>query len=653
MIVVKDKQMRKIGKLENAHDINVERRVNELWTASFTLPINDDKNSLCKPLHYFEVYDKDNEYIGIFRLIPAKSRRLATLNEIQYSLEHVLSTLLNDILFRYHQRTNLTTRENIEYVLSRQSTKHWRLGDCDFTRYFHYKWENENGLLGALFSIAEPFDEPYIWTWDTRSYPWTLNLVRPETKPSCEIRYGKNLSEIEREVDPSNIVNRLYPLGAGEGVNQLTIEKVNGGLPYIENKSSIAEYGFLAYVWVDRRFEDVESLFASAKKFLDEWSVPKVTYRIKALDLSKLSGISVDKLIAGKVVRIHDPDIGTVDARIVSDYRADIIENWHDVDLEISNKGEGIGTTLADIERRQEINEVYAQGATNIMNFTYQDNCDDQIPAIIPFYIDDDVVNINTCELTFRTKKFRAYSKATKGGGALVTSSKGGGGTTATSSSGGGSTATSSSGGGTSKSTESGGGSSQTSSSGGGTTATSSSSAPVSYELFTTTPYNIPTLPDYADHVHRVIINRNNQLHSHTVTVPNHTHSVTIPAHSHSFTVPNHTHDVVIPNHTHDVTIPDHTHEIELPDHTHEIEHGIYELDETPSKVTIKVDGNVVPHTTTSGDRINLVNYMSKDSDGKVSRGRHEVEILPDGLARIEGDLILRVFIQSQLGGNY
>lgn len=42
---------------------------------------------------------------------------------------------------------------------------------------------------------------------------------------------------------------------------------------------------------------------------------------------------------------------------------------------------------------------------------------------------------------------------------------------------------------------------------------------------------------------------------------------------------------------------------------------------------------------------------MSKDSNGKITRSRHIVEILPDGLARIEADLILRVFIQSHLGG--
>ncbi|WP_179862906.1 hypothetical protein [Bacillus thuringiensis] len=35
-----------------------------------------------------------------------------------------------------------------------------------------------------------------------------------------EIRYGKNLKGIEKDEDPYGIVNCIFPLGYGEGVNQ-------------------------------------------------------------------------------------------------------------------------------------------------------------------------------------------------------------------------------------------------------------------------------------------------------------------------------------------------------------------------------------------------------------------------------------------------
>ena len=652
-----------------------------MWKAFFSLPLDDAKNSHCKPFNYVELTDIDGEYIGLFRIIPAKTRKLATINEVQYECEHVLSTLLNDVLFRYHQRTNFTTRQNIEYVLARQTTKHWRLGSCELTRYFHYKWENENGLLGALFSISEPIDEPYVWTWDTQTYPWTINLVKPTLATSAEVRFGKNLAQIEREVDPANIVNRLYPLGYGEGVNQLDIKRANNGREYIENSASIAEYGLQSYVWVDRRFEDVESLYASAQKFLSEWSVPKVTYRVTAVDLSSITGLSIDKFTVGKVLRVVDPEIGTFDARIVNERKADIIGAPYAVEFELSNKADGVGSTLADIERRQEINEVYAQGATNILSFNYQDNCDANIPALIPFYIDDDVVNVNRIELTFRTKRFRAYSRATEGGGAIIDSTKGGGGTTRSTTAGGGTTRSTTSGGGTTQSTTAGGGTTSTSSSGGGTSTSTQSGGGTSQTSsaggdhrhvvfnnaddfqgpilmrtfrdasgglarFESDRTSLTTAGSSGNHSHSVSV----PSHTHNFSTPNHTHTITLNDHSHSVTIPSHSHDVTIPAHSHEVTIPDHTHEIELPNHTHEVKHEIVELSNTPSRVTIRVDGNVVPHTSTSGDRINLAYYLSKDVNGRITRGRHEVSITPNGLARIEADLILRVFIQSQLG---
>lgn len=635
--------------LENAYAISYEKQVNSIWQASFSLPLNDPKVNKVELLKYVEITDED-EYIGLFRIIPKLTVKNESTQEVNFQCEHVLATLLDTPLFKYHQLTNYTTKDVLQYLLDKQFHKHWKLGTVEFTRYFHYSWENEN-LLSAILSVPRPFNEQYEWTWDTQSYPWTLNLVKPEMEPVCRIQERYNLIGLEIEENPMNQFNRIYPLGAGEGVNQLTIESVNNGVPYLEDRQPGEE--IKATVWVDQRFTDAESLKASAQGLLDKWKKPQVTWSVSAAELSKITGLSIDKFTEGKVVRLLLDDFPETDLRIMKKIKPDIKGDPGNVELEIGNVQEDLSTTNADLERRQQINELYSQGATNILNFTYQDNCDSKIPAVIPFYIDDDVVNVNTCELTFRTKKFRAYSRATEGGGAIVTSTKSGGGTVKSTSSGGATTRTTSSGGGTSRSTQSGGGTTQTSSSNGShrhrvfSYQSEYGGSDPSWKIF-----QAPRAPD-GTQIGAVIIGGTSG-HIYTDSADGaHTHSVQIPAHSHEFTVPNHTHEVSIPNHTHEIEIPSHSHEIELPDHTHNVKHEIVELDTLPSSVVIKVDGNTVPHTTTSGDRINLIPYMAKDSDGKITRGRHEVEILPNGLARIEADLILRVFIQSQLGGTF
>lgn len=667
--------------LENAYNVGYEREANSLWYASFSLPLNDPKVEKVNLLEYVEIVDDlTNEYIGLFRIMPKRTRKNSDAEYVTFECEHVFSTLLDSFLFKYHQLSNYDTTTVLQYLIDQQNHKHWKLGTIEFKRYFHYSWENEN-ILSALLSVPKPFNEPYIWTWDTQSYPWTLNLVKPETLPTCRIREGYNLQTIEIEENPMSQFNRIYPLGAGEGVNQLTIESVNNGVPYLEDIKPGEEVREI--VWPDQRYTNAESLKADAQALLDKRKNPIMTWIASAADVSSITGLPIDKLRLGKVVRMDIKGFPTIDARIMKESKADIKGAPGEMQLEIGNVVEDLGTTNADLERRQQINELYSQGATNIMNFTYQDNCDENIPASIPFYIDDDVVNINTIELTFRTHRFRAYSQATHGGGAIVKSTKGGGGTTKSTTSGGGVTRSTTSGGAVVKSTSSGGSTTATSSSGGGvakstasgggTTRSSAAGGDHRHVMFnrsgsgpetTLELYNaagggqvhlhsnsqsLTTAGSSGNHSHSVEI----PSHTHNFDIPNHSHTVSIPNHTHQIDIPAHSHDVTIPAHSHDVTIPDHTHEIELPDHKHEVEHKIVELSSLPSKVTIKVDGNAVPHDALSGDRINLVDYMSKDSTGRLSRGRHEVTIQPDGLARIEADLILRVFIQSQLGGKF
>lgn len=218
------------------------------------------------------------------------------------------------------------------------------------------------------------------------------------------------------------------------------------------------------------------------------------------------------------------------------------------------------------------------------------------------------------------------YGCATKSGGAVIATSSAGGATTATSSSGGGST--------------------QTSSSGGGVQTTTEDKTFIELHDMTGVPENSVGEENWGYHKHEFVIGGEWFTHDHEIN---------IPPHSHDITIPNHTHSVSIPAHTHSVDIPAHTHEVTIPEHTHEIDHGIYELEEMATAVTVKVDGQTVPGlTATSVKDFNLIPYLAKDADGKVKRGEwHTVEIYPDKLARINANISSRLFIQSRIGGNF
>lgn len=676
--------------LENAHDVSYEKPENEIGSIEFTMPLYDTKNSMIQALQYVELTDNENEYIGLYRIMPSTIQKDPSNYSIKYTAIHVLGTLLDSVLFGYHELVNRTTSDVINYVLGKQKTKHWVLKKCEFTRYFSYAWENENGLADALFSIPKAFDEDYLWGWNTQVYPFELSLIRPPTEPICRIQEGYNMEGFEIETDPNNLVNRVYPLGAGEGVNQLNIKSVNNNVPYVEDTDSIKKYGLIEYVWVDQRFTIAQALKDNAISMLKKWSIPKVSWKVSAADLIKLTDtpLEIDKLRQGTVVMINTNEYGSFNLRIKKESKSDVFGAPQSIQLELGNLKDDISTTMSDLARKQQINETYSQGTTNILNYSYQDNCESAYPAEIEFYLDDDVFHVNTVELTFKTKRYRGYTKAVKGGGAKTITSEAGGQSTQTSSAGGGSQQTSSAGGGSVQSTTAGGGGQQTSSAGGGSyqgsstsvgggsTQTSSANGTHDHLMFNVIAGPPPvtsksvlkaggggnlyveasagtyrTASAADNHTHTV--NVPNHSHNFTINVPAHTHNVTIPSHSHNVSIPAHTHNVTIPNHTHTVKIPSHKHNVVLPEHTHPLEWGIFQASDSASSVDIIVDGKTIPRHETSQTRLNLVDYLKKTSSGQIQRGNHTIQIKPNKLARIEAQVTCRVFIQSQLGGQF
>lgn len=609
-----DRNMRRLAYLDNALAVGYALETNSLWSATFTLPADDKKNAYCAPLNFVEIFDGD-ERIDLFRIIGEDLERSDGATRY-YNCEHVLATLISDVLFQYHQcgGSGVKTADVLNYILARQTRQNWKLGDCDFKRYFEYNWENST-LLAALFAVPECFDSEYLWSWDTTVYPWTLSLTMPTDALKSEIRYAKNMTSIKKTTDATSIANRVYALGYGEGVNQLTIESVNGGVPYVEDALSIERYGLCATILVDSRYEIAENLKAYAEQILAGLKEPYVSYEIGAIGLHRLTGDSFSKFRPGEVVRVVDEADGiNLRTRIVRVEKSDAEGDPGNVTVTIANKTQDIAGSISDLQSRALIGETYAQGATNQQIYNFSDNADTTHPAKLQLYISSSVVRINKMLLNVEFEAFRAYEKTVKSGGGQTTSS------------GGASTATSSSGGGTSKSTSNGGGSTVTSQNGG-----SSSETAGNIGDYNT---NDVTANDGKQHHHQLI-------HTHSISIPGHTHKVSVPAHSHDFSIGEHSHSVNIPNHTHSTK-----------DHTHEIEFGIYE-GQRASKATIKVDGKEIP-AQTSYSNIDIVEFLATDDSGKIRRNAwHTIEILPDNMSRIVGAVFAQTFCNSRGGGDY
>ncbi|MFS0956429.1 phage tail spike protein [Enterococcus casseliflavus] len=647
MISILNLNRKKTAVLRNPYQVSYEKPVNQIWSAGFYLPANDPARKKVEQLHYAEIKDNDGEYIGLFRVMNRTTTFNSTGKYIKYELSHVLSTLIDSAIEGYKQTGRAwTTKAVIEWILSFQKVKNWKLGRCDFDRLFEYSFENQNGLADALFSVTEPFPEDFMWTYDTTSYPWTINLIKPDTKPVCRIREGWNLKDLSVEENPLKVVNKIYALGKGDGINNLNFKKINGGKNYVEDLNSQNEYGLIEYIWKDERFTNEQSLLASAKAMLEKFKRPIVSWKTTAVDLTKsipskstIRIPSIDKLRTGQVVQLWTEMFGTVNLRIVNEKKSDMFGDPGNIQLEIGYIGETVATTLADLERKMEIAKLSSVGATNKDTVTFAENCDEGFPLEIKFYCEEELKRINKILLTYQTERYRAYSRATKGGGAVIS-----GGTT----SGGGAYVSGSS-------TQSGGGTTvgSTSQSGGGATSSANGShrhrmfidqtdfvGPVNTNPRLYSAYGQGFLKFESTNTNDIYTEQAADNHTHTVPAHTHDFSVTVPSHSHQFSIN-------IPNHTHDF-------QVALPDHTHEIDYGIWEDSKTPTRVEVKIDNNVVATLTgTSADRFDIVEYLYND-DGIVTRGWHTIEIKPIGArARFVGQCTIYGFIGATDGGEF
>ena len=653
MLEIFDKNRRRVAIAENACDKSEDQRINSIWYLHFALPYNDPKNNYCQPFNFVRLDGGE-----LYRIMPASTQVTDTGN-ISYQCEHVLATLIDKILFGYHVVGNrgVYTKDCINYVLNHQDVKNWVLYECDFSRQFEYGWEQET-LLSALFSIATPLSD-YMWVTDTTVYPWRLSLKRIDMsqKPDLYIRPNWNLLSYSASKDPQQICTRLYPLGYGEGINQLTIKEVNNGVPYLQSPQSIIDkYGIIERVWIDRRYEDAESLKAAAQVMLDELQNPTLQYDI---GFSELDEADYNKAAIGKRTRILYPELDVKVDTFITDLHyvyGDITQST----ITIANKSTSIAANVADMQDRQRIEQSYAQGATQLFAQSVQANATSEKGAKLNFFIPAEMRIVNAVVVKIQLDRFRSYSKATEGGGATTATSSEGGATSTTSSSGGGHSATSSSGGATTATSSNGGGLSVTS---GSSSKKSSDEGGYYINEFTgrsslTAYYGSTGTAEGHSHSyveiegsydggsfgrgwHRHLFNYDTR-HSHNI---DHTHSVSASAHSHTVAISAHSHTVNIPAHTHTIEIRDHKHTVTLKDHTHGITQGIFEFG-YPSAAGVYING-VLKTSVGKDAELDITQYLV--DDGKIPRGRwHTIELRPDDLAYITIDIAVQGFVQSR-----
>lgn len=263
-------------------------------------------------------------------------------------LEHVINVLRDRILFGEVTASDIaggdtcTAEQAIRYILRQQSD--WRLGTFAYSTSGPYKF-NGDSLFEAIQRVSDSLEDPW-WTFDTTSYPFTLNIIRKPDGVTCEMRPGRNLSAVTRTIDKTGMYTRFYPIGKDD-------LHIPGN--YVSRNENL--YGVICKSEVDQSLETEAALRARANDRLRKHAQPTVEVMAEGVELADATGESIDKLTLGRICRIPLTEFDTtIEERIVGLEYPDKVHQPENVRITLSNKSDDAVMDLIHV-LAQEIRE--------------------------------------------------------------------------------------------------------------------------------------------------------------------------------------------------------------------------------------------------------------------------------------------------------
>ncbi|HCJ4334409.1 TPA: phage tail protein [Listeria innocua] len=317
--------------LENAYDIIVTGEINGADTLEFKLPWNDSKR----------VYLDNEKQVQVAHDI----YRIRTLtDEKGADGTGILTTVYAEAAF--YDLTFSDEKQPREFNADLPSVPMsyalegtgWSLGVVDVTTKRTWQCQEKNAL--AILRMTQQIHGGDL-VFDSRNR--LVNLLTFSGRDSGALfAYKKNLTGIKRVVDTRSLVTRLY----AHGKDGMTFATINSGKEYVEN------YEYCNEVRVSTldlsNFTNPYQMLEFTNMRLAEFSKPRVSYVLSAMDLSVLTGYEHERWSLGDIVTVDDRDLNlTIKTRVVR-RQYNLQEPWKTV-LELSSKLRELGDTSSSI----------------------------------------------------------------------------------------------------------------------------------------------------------------------------------------------------------------------------------------------------------------------------------------------------------------
>lgn len=276
----------------DVYDASVTLSIVPLSTATLTLPAGTTFPSRT----YVEMFTEQGS-AGVYR---TRSPRIGIGNSTQVDLEHAIADL-GDYLIAESYEKEMTLTDAVKEVFKFYKGSNWKLGTVEKGSTKVVLDTEYDTVLDAILALME--QEPSLMmTFNFSGFPWVVNIIAKPTAISAEGRLSRNVKSATITTDDTDLCTRVY-------MEELpgTKDNVYGHL----DATTIGKYGVIEKEISGSNYTE-EQAKRAAQLYLDKHKEPSITIQIDAIDLSQITGESLDTFQIGKKMRLALPDYGII-----------------------------------------------------------------------------------------------------------------------------------------------------------------------------------------------------------------------------------------------------------------------------------------------------------------------------------------------------
>lgn len=324
------------------HPINVSLTLNitPLSYASIKVP-KDEKLPQRGLIELFTPYGS----AGIFRV---RSPQDAYGDEITSAeLEHSIAEV-GDYLVKEKIDKMMNAETAMKQIFKHYKGKLWKLGTVSALGTGKVAVSvNYGRVLDSMLAILEQ-KRDCMMAFDFSTSPWTVKIVKKETTVSASGRLSRNVSSAVVSYDDTELCTRVwYETFAKNSKGEMV------GTWKSKDASTKSKYGIIEHEISTSSDLTSDEINTIVDTYIDEHKNPRVSVSIEGIELSHITGESMDKLAIGKMYSLVIPEYNVVlEDNIVGLSWGDLYGKPSNVTVNVGDQEDTVVTFLHNLDSK-------------------------------------------------------------------------------------------------------------------------------------------------------------------------------------------------------------------------------------------------------------------------------------------------------------